>query len=269
MWWRERIYQFVAPSSGVRYRGTASRGRPGSLEPGDRLDDAPLLTDGGTPHDGDPDEDPDTEGDDDGTDEEPGDDSAGASNVEVVDAGEAEPAEPKWEPPDLDDIPDFEVRADEPVVQGGSEPAMDQRTDAAETPDAALGTNPDATSSDPTAGMPHDARAPGATGVSTEGTEAYLAAIELCARLADDIRLPEEAADLVPAAVEAELEQDVQSFAATEFDNPRPVVDTLAFEEVDDEIWLRLRIGLPREGFEDLDPEAIRTHALQRLEGVF
>lgn len=181
------------------------------------------------------------------------------SNVEVHEAGEAEPAEPAWEAPDLDDIPEFEVRAEEPLNQGGARP---------DPSDADLGTNPNATPSDPTAGMPHDAQAPGATAVSGGGTEAYVAALELCAKLPDDVALPEEAADLVPAAVEAELEQDIQSFAAAEFDNPSPHVDTIAFEAIDDDIWLRIRIGIPPEGFESLDPETLRSYALQQLDDV-
>ncbi len=199
--------------------------------------DRRLVTDGGTP--------------DDERDEE--NDDADRSDVEVMDAGEAEPADPKWEEPDLDDIPEFEVRADEPVVES-DEPATKSSAEAS--------------GEDPTAGMPHDARAPGATTVSSQGTEAYVAALELCARLPDDVALPEEAAELVPAAVEAELEQDIQSFAAAEFDNPRPHVDTLSFEEIDDEIWLRIRIGLSAEGFDDLDPDELRSFALQELEGV-
>ena len=93
-------------------------------------------------------------------------------------------------------------------------------------------------------------------------------ALELCAQLPDDVALPAEAADLVPAAVEAELEQDIQGFAAAEFDNPRPHVDALDFEERAGDIWLRIRMGVPRGDFEDLDPERLRTFALQELEGV-
>lgn len=177
-----------------------------------------------------------------------GGDAVDRSNVEVTEAGEAEPADPKWERPDPEDIPEFEIRADRPA--------------AGEPPAGAPG------EVDPTAGMPNDAAAPG-TRISEEGTEGFVAALELCARLPEDVRLPEEAADLVPVAVEAELERDVQSFAAAEFDNPNPHVQTLSFEEADGEIWLRIRLGVPPEAFADLDPEAIRTHALRELEGVF
>jgi hypothetical protein len=182
-----------------------------------------------------------------------------------MDAGEAEPAEPEWEPPDVDDIPEFEVTAERPSVESGG-----GDTGAAGGGAGTAGGGPatDAGGGDPTAGMPNDARAPGATAVSAEGTEAYVAALELCARLPDDVALPEEAADLVPAAVEAELEQDIQGFAAAEFDNPRPHVDALDFEERAGDVWLRIRIGVPRGDFEDLDPERLRTFALQELEGV-
>lgn len=191
-------------------------------------------------------------------------DTGGAdrSNVEITDAGEAEPADPKWERPDLDDIPEFEVRADEPVVSGGTGIG-----DRSADPGAAEA-NRSGDVDDPTAGMPNTARAPGATRISAESTDAYIVAMELCARLPDDVRLPEEAAELVPTAVEAELEQDIQQFAASEFGTQTPHVDTLAFEDVDGEIWLRLRIGLPTEGFADIDPEEIRSFALEQLEGV-
>ena len=216
------------------------------------------LTDGGTPDNGTESDEGDTDESD--TDEgvvneETTDAAADRSNVDVMDAGEAEPADPKWREPDIDDIPEFEVRAEEPVV--GSE-----TTDTGE----AAGT--DTSRGSPTADMPNEARAPGATTVSSEGTEAYVAALELCARLPGDVALPEEAADLVPAAVEAELEQDIQSFAAAEFDNPRPHVDALSFEKRDGEVWLRIRIGLPAEGFDEFDPEQLRSFALQELEGV-
>jgi hypothetical protein len=201
-----------------------------------------LLTDGGENTDEESDEAPDDASD------------ADRSNVEVTEAGEAEPADPKWEKPDLDDIPEFEIRADEPVAGG----QVESNSDPNETQ-----------SEDPTAGMPNTARTPGASRIKKEGTEGYIAALELCARLPDDVRLPEEAADLVPAAVEAELEQDIQSFAAAEFDNQHPHVETLAFEEIDDEVWLRLRLGVPPDAFSELDPEEIQTYALEQLEGVF
>ena len=201
-----------------------------------------------------------------------GDGGSDRSNVEVMDAGEAEPADPTWEPPDVDDIPEFEVTAERPSVESGAGDAGAAGGDAGApgggTGIAGGGPATDAGGGDPTAGMPNDARAPGATAVSAEGTEAYVAALELCARLPDDVALPEEAADLVPAAVEAELEQDIQGFAAAEFDNPRPHVDALDFDERAGDVWLRIRIGLPSDDFEDLDPERLRTFALQELEGV-
>lgn len=239
------------------YHWTRHRGHPRVAA--DRPDGRRLLPDGGTPEE---DDDAD-EAEASNVEEESGegtDGGGGRSNVDVMESGEAEPAEPEWEPPDADDIPDFEVRADEPVV--------DRST--AENPKASGGGGEpgNAAGGDPTAGRPNDARAPGATRVSEEGTEAYVAALELCARLPDDVRLPEEAADLVPAAVEAELEQDIQQFAAAEFDNHRPHVDTLDFVEADGEVWLRLRVGMPPSAFADLDPEDVRSFALQELEGV-
>ncbi|WP_396611325.1 hypothetical protein ACH9L7_14090 [Haloferax sp. S1W] len=240
----------------------------GESDSGDDKQDRPLLADGGDSDEGtDPDKDTDSdEGDDndadtdrtdanpdDAQDEDADDSAAGSgldrSNIEVTPAGDAEPADPKWEKPDPDDIPAFETGADKPLTRpGGTDASGDE-------------------SVDPTEGMPNTARSPGDARISSEGTEGYVAALELCARLPDDIRLPEEAADLVPAAVEAELEQDVQSFAASEFDNPSPHVEVLDFVERDGEIWLRLRLGVPAAAFTDLDPDAIRTHALETLDG--
>lgn len=210
-----------------------------------------LRADGGRSDDGEGSEDGERSGTDRPSDEQDAEPALDTAGVDVVDAGEAEPADPKWEKPDLDDLPEFELRADEPAVKGSSD-----GSDAA--PDA----------DDPTAGMPNTAGVPG-TRLAEGETEGYIAALELCARLPDDVRLPEEAADLVPAAVEAELEQDVQSFAAAEFDDASPHVDTLSFVERDGDVWLRLRVGVPPGAFADLDPEEIRTHALQQLDGVF
>lgn len=209
-----------------------------------------VMTDGGDPEDDADDDEPAEESD-------PSTGEVDRANVEVREPGEAEPADPKWEPPDLDDIPEFEVRAEEPVVRedaGGSGPAG--------------GKTAGGDDEDPTAGMPNTARSPGATRVSTEGAESYVVAMEICAQLPEEVRLPPEAADLVPAAVEAELEQDIEAFAASEFGTQTPTVDTLDFREVDGDIWMRLRIGVPPEAFADLDPEVIRRHALQELEGV-
>lgn len=175
------------------------------------------------------------------------------SNVEVTESGEAEPADPKWEEFDPEDIPEFEIRADEPTNVGN-------RT---------AGETPDEPTDDPTAGMPNRARSPNQSRIRKEGTDGFVAALELCARLPADVRLPEEAADLVPAAVEAELEEDIRAFAAAEFNTASPHVETLSFVEVNDEIWLRIRLGIPPEAFADLDPEEIRNHALQQLDGLF
>ena len=186
--------------------------------------------------------------------------SVDASNVEVTEAGEAEPAEPKWDRVDPDDIPEFEIRADQPAGVGGSagNASADERKPMA-----------DDGATDPTAGRPNTARSPDQSRIKRGGTEGYIVALELCARLPDDVRLPEEAADLVPAAVEAELEEDIQAFAAAEFETTSPSVETLSFVEVDDKIWMRLRLGISPEAFADLDPEEIREHALQQLEGLF
>lgn len=188
------------------------------------------------------------------------------SNVEVHEPGTADPADPKWEKPDPDDIPEFEVRAGEPMAES-SDPGGPKTSDPA-GPTTPESNHDRASESDPTAGMPNAARSPGDARIQREGTEGYVAALELAARLPEDVRLPEEAADLVPAAVEAELEQDVQSFAAAEFDEESPHVDVLEFVERDGEIWLRLRLGIPTEAFADLDPDEVRAHALQELDGL-
>lgn len=178
---------------------------------------------------------------------------ADRTNVEVTEAGESTPADPAWEEPDFDEIPEFEIG-------GGS------ASRPADRPDRETDATP---GEDPTAGRPNEARSPGGTRISEEGTEGYIVALELCARLPDDVRLPAEAADLVPAAVEAELEEDIQSFAVAEFDTPSPTVETLDFVEREGELWLRLRLGIAPEAFADLDPDEIRAQALQELEGMF
>lgn len=203
----------------------------------------------------------------DGGREDEGEDAAGSeeesgvdrSSVEVTDAGEAEPADPKWEKPDVEDIPEVEGPKTRPA-----------ETDDADGPTTGHGGagNSDPAGTDPTAGMPNTARSPGRSRLKETGADGYVVALELCARLPDEVRLPEEAADLVPVALEAELEQDVQSFAAEEFDNPSPHVETLDFVDVDGELWLRLRLGVPPEAFADLDPAEIRDHALQQIDGL-
>lgn len=251
--------------------------REGALEEEEEREEGRLVADGGAPDEdteeeaaetdhGDRDERPsdaaeesaraadESDGEEDSKDvDEPDDAGAGGrSNVEITD--EAEPATPKWEEPDFDDLPEFELGAEGPLTKD---------TGTAGRSDSGGGGG-----ADPGAGMPNTARSPEETRIASKGTEAYVVALEVCARLPDDVRLPEEAADLVPAAVEAELEQDIQQFAAAEFGTQTPHVDTLSFDEVDGEVWLRLRIGLPPDGFEDLDPEAVESYALERLEGV-
>ena len=195
-------------------------------------------------------------------------------NVEITDPGEAEPADPKWEKPDIENVEDI------PAVTGPkTRPADSSRTDSPAGGSAgAAGGGPAADAGvagdreqdrDSTAGMPNTARSPAQSRLKEGGADGYVVALELCARLPEDIRLPEEAADLVPVALEAELEENVRQFAGDQFDNPSPHVETLDFVEADDEIWLRLRLGIPPEAFANLDPDEIREHALQELEGMF
>ena len=240
-----RSIRIGAPDESGRLVADGGRTNEDAETDGD-ADERPADAAEGTPTEDEPDPEGGSDDPDPGVDE---------SNLERTD--EAEPAKPRWEEPNLDELPEFELGAEGPLTKGigtGGEP-----------PGAA---DPGGHAADPGAGRPNTARSPEATRISSEGTEAYVVALEVCARLPDDVRLPEEAADLVPAAVEAELEQDVQQFAAAEFGTQTPHVDTLSFDEVDGEVWLRLRIGLPPGGFEDLDPEAVESYALERLEGV-
>jgi len=163
------------------------------------------------------------------------------TNVDVSDAGTVEPKDPTWEKPSVDDIPEFET--------GGRAPSREMQSDV-------------------TAGKPNDARTPDSTRLGGTDTEAYISALELCARLPDELRLPEQAADIVPTAFEAELEQEIQAFAATEFDNPTPHVETLCFVEADGDIWLKLRLGAPVETFDQLADRTVelREYALEELD---
>lgn len=212
-------------------------------------------------------------------DDEDAGDTAGveSSNVEVTEPGAAEPVDPKWEEPDIEDIPEVDGPKTRPAESSGTDDAAEggsvggqhashgERGAQSDDP-AHAGSAGD--QEDPTAGMPNTARSPGQSRLKEGGADGYVVALELCARLPDEVRLPEEAADLVPVALEAELEQDVQAFAADEFDNPAPHVDRLDFVEADGEVWLRLRLGVDPEAFADLDPEAIRDHALQQIDGL-
>jgi hypothetical protein len=196
--------------------------------------------------------------------------SGSHGNVEITEPGETEPVDPKWEPPDIENVEDI------PAVTGPkTRPADASRTDSpvdeerAASSQAAADVDDSGNQEDPTAGMPNTARSPAQSRLKEGGADGYVVALELCARLSEDIRLPEEAADLVPVALEAELEENVRQFAGDQFDNPSPHVETLDFVEADDEIWLRLRLGIPPEAFADLDPDEIREHALQELEGMF
>ena len=240
-----RLWTWLREAVGSSYPGT-------TIANADRSIPEQLRADGGEKRD-EGEEKSDKPEDVDGDSDSNSDSDIERSNVEVTDSGETEPADPRWEEFDPEDIPEFEIRADEPTSIGS-------RT-AGKTSDEPV--------DDPMAGMPNRARSPGQSRIKEEGTEGFIAALELCARLPEDVRLPEEAADLVPAAVEAELEEDIRAFAAAEFDTASPHVETLSFVEIDDEIWLRIRLGIPPEAFADLDPEEIRNHALQQLEGLF
>lgn len=203
------------------------------------------------------------------------------ANVEMMDADEAKPAEPKWEKPDIenvDDIPEVEGpktrpadRSDTDAPSGGKSGGIDgEMPDGTPGGISAEGTAPSGGVDDenPTAGMPNTARSPGQTRLKEGSADGYVVALELCAKLPDNIRLPEEAADLVPVALEAELEQSVQQFAGEQFENPSPHVETLDFVEVDEEIWFRLRLGISPEAFVDLDPQEVQDFALQKIEGM-
>jgi hypothetical protein len=202
----------------------------------------------------DPDRPTDSTPDDEGNEDEDGDgDAVDRSTVTTADAGETEPAEPTWEKPDVDDIPEFEI---------GGRPATGGEANAATAPDG---------EPDPTAGRPNDARTPASSRLDEGATDAYVAALELCARLPDDVRLPDEAADLVPVAFEAELERNIQAFAASEFDNPTPHVEAMEFFEAEGDVWLKFRLGAPAETFDDLADRTgeLRRYALQELDSLF
>jgi hypothetical protein len=213
---------------------------------------------------------------DDATDAEADDRSSRShGSVEITEPGEAEPVDPKWDPPDIENVEDIpEVTG--PKTRSAESSRADSRTGKEDgapsggqaTADADVSGNQEQ-SSDPTAGMPNTARSPAQSRLKEGGADGYIVALELCARLPEDIRLPEEAADLVPVALEAELEENVRQFAGDQFDNPSPHLETLDFVDTNDEIWLRLRLGISPEAFDDLDPDEIREHALQELEGMF
>lgn len=118
---------------------------------------------------------------------------------------------------------------------------------------------------------PNTARGPETVDVDGESTEAYIVALEMCARLPDDVRLPEEAADVVPVVVEASLRRRIEEFVAEEFGADEPRVDTLAFEESGDGIWMKLRVGIAPEHFADLAGhlDVVRRVAIQELDALF
>ena len=197
--------------------------------------------------------------------------SGDRANVEVTEAGETEPADPKWEKPDIEDIPEVKGPKTRPASSNQADASAGRKSGEAANEQAATDTDISGgqkQDSDPTAGMPNTARSPDQSRLKKGGADGYIVALELCARLPEDMQLPDEAADLVPVALEAELEQNVQQFAGDQFDNPSPHVETLDFVEADDEIWLRLRLGIPPEAFDDLDPDEIQDHALQKLDSM-
>lgn len=245
-------------SSGGRHDGAP--GKDERQESGRRI-----LTDGGR-------ESSDADGstaDDENSSEDEEASTEGSSNVEVRDEGEVDPAKPTWEEPDLDDIPEVDGPKIRPADSTGGTAAEAEEGDTGASPGESVGVDSGsegAGGEDPTAGMPNTARSPGQSRLKEAGLEGYIVALELSARLPEDLRLPEEAKDLVPVAFEAELEQDIQAFAADQFDNPSPHVETLDFVEVDGDLWLRLRLGIDSGSFADLDPEAIQEHALQQVD---
>ena len=60
----------------------------------------------------------------------------------------------------------------------------------------------------------------------------------------------------------------MQAFAVSEFDNPTPHVEVLQFTDVDGEIWLKIRMGVPTETFDSLEANMVelREYALQELD---
>lgn len=234
-----------------------------------------LLTDGGQERDDEESEEASPPEDDPDGDEDDGSDGSG-ENVEVMSAGEAEPAEPKWEKPeieDVEDIPEVEGPKTRPADWNDADAPTAGKSGGATdgvSAEPAAGSSPPTggQADDSTAGMPNTARSPGQSRVKEGSADGYVVALELCARLPEDVRLPEEAADLVPVALEAELEQNVAQFAGEQFDNSSPHVDTLKFVDVEGDIWLRIRLGIPPGSFTDLDPDEVREHALTKLEGM-
>lgn len=120
-------------------------------------------------------------------------------------------------------------------------------------------------------GMPNTARAPGTLEPEGWGSDAYLVAIEMVARLPDEVLLPEAAADTVPVVVEASIRQRVEKYVGMEFQEANPTVSVLGFEETEEGVWMKLRVGISPERFDQLSGhlDEIRAGALDRIETIF
>lgn len=171
------------------------------------------------------------------------------------DSGLGDPRDPEWEKPSLEEV---EQQLDE--VEEVLEEAEEDRRKQADLVQIEDATDPD---------RPNVAKGPET--VDAVEDEAYIVAIEMCMRLPDDIRLPEEAAETVPVVVEASLRRRVEAFVGEEFGTDDPRVDRLEFEETGDGIWVKLRVGVDPEAFDDLaaNLDRVRRVALQSLQARF
>lgn len=149
---------------------------------------------------------------------------------------------------ELDEIEEIDAQSGGKAVPGG--------------PD-----EPDATE----VGRPNVARGPST--IADEGweTDALIVAVEMVAQLPEDVRLPEEASDLVPVVVEASLREKIENYVAIEFQANDPQISTLEFQETDEGLWMKLRLGVPHEHFEDLSGhvDELRAAALDSIETIF
>lgn len=120
-------------------------------------------------------------------------------------------------------------------------------------------------------GMPNVARGPDTLEPDGWGSNAYLVAIEMVARLPDDVLLPEAAADTVPVVVEASIRQRVEKYVGMEFQDAKPQVSVLGFEETEEGVWMKLRVGIPPERFDAIGGhlDEIRAGALDTIETIF
>lgn len=169
----------------------------------------------------------------------------------------------------LDEIEELQEEADEgermeaPDRSSGAEPVAPPGDGV----DLGGGDFEDATE----AGRPNVARGPEAPGPQGEPVEAYVGAIELFARLPEDVRLPDEAEDVVPVVVEASLRRRITEYVALEFDADEPQVSRIGFEEVEGEgVWMKMRLGAEADALEDLagNLDGLRRAALEQLEAL-